>query len=220
MVLSGAGRRSALLTPEGGLMAGRLFPHRPKISEAFEWERLLATHVRSGGDCLIIEEDSEIRELLAGISPRSHLQPPTSPRAWIQAQALHWRGSRLQVFSQDGTPRTAHLPLVGGSNLLALDLALNRVIHAGCCPTRTLATLPSLDPPTGLLEPVHAGLEAALPIVLAGKGGGSLKTGRLLDYLAAGDDNRKVCSLHLSLMDRMGVKLDRFGDASTRLAGL
>jgi len=59
-----------------------------------------------------------------------------------------------------------------------------------------------------------------LPIVLAGKGGGSLKTGRILDYLAAGDDNRKVCSLHLSLMDRMGVKLDRFGDASTRLAGL
>ena len=58
------------------------------------------------------------------------------------------------------------------------------------------------------------------PIVLAGKGGGSLKTGRILDYLAAGDDNRKVCSLHLSLMDRMGVKLDRFGDASTRLAGL
>ncbi len=156
-LLSGAGRRPALLTPEGGLMAGRLFPQRPKISEASEWERLLATHVRSGGDCLIIEEDSEIRELLAGISPRSHLQAPTSPRAWIQPQALHWRGSRLQVFYHDGTTRTAHLPLVGGSNLLALDLALNRVIHAGCCPTRTLATLPSLDPPTGLLEPVHAG---------------------------------------------------------------
>ena len=156
-LLSGVGRRPALLTPEGGFMAGRLFPQRPKISEASEWERLLATHVRSGGDCLIIEEDSEIRELLAGISPRSHLKPPTSPRAWIHAQALHWRGSRLQVFSHDGTTRTAHLPLVGGSNLLALDLALNRVIHAGCCPTRTLATLPSLDPPTGLLEPVHAG---------------------------------------------------------------
>ena len=59
-----------------------------------------------------------------------------------------------------------------------------------------------------------------LPILLAGKGGGSLKTGRVLDYLGAGDEHRKVCSLHLSLMDRMGVKLDRFGDASTRLAGL
>ncbi|MBL9187204.1 MAG: DUF1552 domain-containing protein [Opitutaceae bacterium] len=59
-----------------------------------------------------------------------------------------------------------------------------------------------------------------LPIVLAGKGGGTLKTGRILDYGSAGDENRKVCSLHLSLMDRMGVKLDRFGDASTRLADL
>jgi hypothetical protein len=59
-----------------------------------------------------------------------------------------------------------------------------------------------------------------LPILLTGKGGGSLKTGRVLDYLAAGDANRKACSLHLSLMDRMGVKLDRFGDATTRLADL
>jgi hypothetical protein len=59
-----------------------------------------------------------------------------------------------------------------------------------------------------------------LPILLTGKGGGSLRTGRILDYLQAGDDQRKACSLHLSLMDRMGVKLDRFGDASTRLAGL
>jgi hypothetical protein len=57
-----------------------------------------------------------------------------------------------------------------------------------------------------------------LPIVLAGKGGGTLKTGRILDYADKGDENRKVCSLHLSLMDKMGVKLDRFGDASTRLA--
>jgi hypothetical protein len=27
-------------------------------------------------------------------------------------------------------------------------------------------------------------------------------------------------SLYLSIMDRMGVKLDRFGDADARLAGL
>jgi hypothetical protein len=59
-----------------------------------------------------------------------------------------------------------------------------------------------------------------LPILLTGKGGGSLKTGRVLDYLDSGDDHRKACSLHLSLMDRMGVRLDRFGDATTRLAGL
>ena len=59
-----------------------------------------------------------------------------------------------------------------------------------------------------------------LPVVLAGGLGGTLKTGRSLDYLNAGDENRKVCSLYLSIMDRMGVKLDRFGDAETRLAGL
>ncbi len=59
-----------------------------------------------------------------------------------------------------------------------------------------------------------------LPIILAGRGGGTLKTGRVLDYGDQGDDNRKICSLHLSLMDRMGVHLDRFGDASTRLADL
>ena len=35
-----------------------------------------------------------------------------------------------------------------------------------------------------------------------------------------GDEDRKACSLHLSLMDRMGVTLDRFGDATTRLAEL
>ena len=59
-----------------------------------------------------------------------------------------------------------------------------------------------------------------LPVVLAGGLGGSLETGRALDYLYAGDDSRKLCSLYLSIMDRMGVTLDRFGDAETRLAGL
>ena len=59
-----------------------------------------------------------------------------------------------------------------------------------------------------------------LPILLTGKGGGSLKTGRILDYLGRGDQQRKACSLHLSLMDRMGVRLDRFGDATTRLEDL
>jgi hypothetical protein len=59
-----------------------------------------------------------------------------------------------------------------------------------------------------------------LPVVTAGGMGGKLKTGRTLDYLYAGDDKRKVCSLYLSLMDRMGVTLGRFGDADTRLTDL
>src|SRR4030095_13535591 len=59
-----------------------------------------------------------------------------------------------------------------------------------------------------------------LPVVTAGGLGGTLATGRALDYLYAGEGNRKLCSVYLSIMDRMGVKLHRFGDADTRLANL
>jgi hypothetical protein len=59
-----------------------------------------------------------------------------------------------------------------------------------------------------------------LPVLTVGGLQGTLRTGRVIDYLDKGDANRKVCSLYLSLMDRMGVTLDRFGDADTRLAGL
>lgn len=59
-----------------------------------------------------------------------------------------------------------------------------------------------------------------LPIVLAGKAGGAMKTGRILDYMEKGDDNRRCCSLYLSMMDRFGVKVDKFGDTDKRLDGL
>src|ERR1700748_449244 len=59
-----------------------------------------------------------------------------------------------------------------------------------------------------------------LPLVLAGGLGGTLQTGRTLNYLKDSDDNRKMCSLYLSLMDRFGVKVDQFGDSSTRLERL
>jgi hypothetical protein len=59
-----------------------------------------------------------------------------------------------------------------------------------------------------------------LPVLLTGGLGGALQTGRVLNYLSKGDDDRKLCSMYLSIMDRMGVKLDRFGDADARLAGL
>lgn len=59
-----------------------------------------------------------------------------------------------------------------------------------------------------------------LPVLTVGNMGGALKAGRVLDFKEKGDDNRKLCSLYLSLMDRMGVKLDKFGDANTRLAEL
>jgi hypothetical protein len=56
-----------------------------------------------------------------------------------------------------------------------------------------------------------------LPVVLAGGLGGTLETGRVLDYRDKGDQERKMCSLYLSIMDRMGVKLETFGDARNRL---
>jgi len=59
-----------------------------------------------------------------------------------------------------------------------------------------------------------------VPLVLAGGLGGTLKTGRSLDYLNSGNDKRKLCSLYLSLMDRMGLPLKEFGDSKDRLAGI
>ncbi len=59
-----------------------------------------------------------------------------------------------------------------------------------------------------------------LPLVMAGSLGGSIETGRTLDYQSAGDDNRKLSALYLTILDRMGVKLDRFGDATTHLERL
>jgi hypothetical protein len=55
-----------------------------------------------------------------------------------------------------------------------------------------------------------------LPVVLVGGGGGKIKGGRALDYL--GKPNRAMCSLYLSMLDKMGVHLDAFGDSKERLA--
>jgi hypothetical protein len=52
-----------------------------------------------------------------------------------------------------------------------------------------------------------------VPLLLAGGLGGTIKTGRVLDYLAAGDDHRKLCALYLSIMNRMGINQTQFGDA-------
>jgi hypothetical protein len=55
-----------------------------------------------------------------------------------------------------------------------------------------------------------------LPVVMLGRGGGRIKTGRILDYL--GKPNRKMCSLYLSLMEKAGVRLKEFGDSKEPLA--
>jgi hypothetical protein len=56
-----------------------------------------------------------------------------------------------------------------------------------------------------------------MPVLLAG---GGIPGGRALDVLEAGNENRRACSLYLTVMDRMGVKLDRFGDTDLRLKGV
>lgn len=59
-----------------------------------------------------------------------------------------------------------------------------------------------------------------VPLITAGGLGGALKTGRVLDYTESGDENRKLCSLYLSLMNCMGVNAKEFGDATTQLRDL
>ncbi len=59
-----------------------------------------------------------------------------------------------------------------------------------------------------------------LPLLLVGGLGNTLATGRVLNYLDQPDEDRKLCGLYLSIMDRLGVKQERFGDADARLAGI
>ena len=55
-----------------------------------------------------------------------------------------------------------------------------------------------------------------LPVILVGRGGGKLQSGRVLDYL--GKENRKMCSLYLSIMEKFGIKQSQFGDSKEKLA--
>jgi hypothetical protein len=55
-----------------------------------------------------------------------------------------------------------------------------------------------------------------LPVVLLGGGGGKIRGGQNLDYL--NNPNRQMCRLYLSMLDKLGLKLQRFGDATEPLA--
>ena len=55
-----------------------------------------------------------------------------------------------------------------------------------------------------------------LPTLVAGRGGGTIKTGRFLEYAEPTD----LSSLHLSLLQRMGVSIDSFGTADGPLREL
>jgi hypothetical protein len=54
-----------------------------------------------------------------------------------------------------------------------------------------------------------------LPVVLLGRAGGSVATGRVLDY--TGREDRQMCRLYLSLLEKLGAPQPRFGDATSPL---
>jgi hypothetical protein len=55
-----------------------------------------------------------------------------------------------------------------------------------------------------------------LPILVAGRANGTIKTGRHIRY----PGETPLTNLYLAMLDRMGVNIDRFGDSTGRLAGL
>jgi hypothetical protein len=55
-----------------------------------------------------------------------------------------------------------------------------------------------------------------LPVAVLGRAGGRMETGRVLDYSRA--DQRQMCRLYLSMLDKMGVPQKTFGDATEPLA--
>lgn len=55
-----------------------------------------------------------------------------------------------------------------------------------------------------------------LPVVMLGRGGGKIAGGKSYDFM--GQPNRQICRLYLTMMDAMGVKLEKFGDATTPLS--
>lgn len=55
-----------------------------------------------------------------------------------------------------------------------------------------------------------------IPMILAGQGGGMLKTGRYLRYA----ENQEIGRLHMSLLDMFGVDSDSFAGATAPLPGL
>jgi hypothetical protein len=55
-----------------------------------------------------------------------------------------------------------------------------------------------------------------LPVLLAGRGGGTLQTGRHVRYAK----DTPMSNLYLSMLERAGIDLPRFGDSTGPLANL
>lgn len=59
-------------------------------------------------------------------------------------------------------------------------------------------------------------LHEDLPTLIAGNAGGAFKTGRYIQYRK----ETPMCNLFLTMMDRMGVHIEDFGDSTGRVTGL
>lgn len=57
-----------------------------------------------------------------------------------------------------------------------------------------------------------------VPAFTVGGLGGAIETGRVLDYSQEDKSQRRLCSLYLSVLNRMGVEATAFGDAEAPLA--
>ncbi len=55
-----------------------------------------------------------------------------------------------------------------------------------------------------------------LPLVLAGRGGGTISPGRHLIY----EKNTPLCNLYRSMLARMGTRVEHFSDSTGELPGL
>ena len=62
----------------------------------------------------------------------------------------------------------------------------------------------------------HAHAEKNLPLLLAGRGGGTIDSGRQVEY----PEDTSLSNLHLSVLQRLGVQINRFGDSETPMSEL
>lgn len=53
-----------------------------------------------------------------------------------------------------------------------------------------------------------------LPLIVAGRGGGSIRTGRVLDFRDRPEAAQRFCNLHLAVAQKLGVPLTQFGDST------
>jgi hypothetical protein len=57
-----------------------------------------------------------------------------------------------------------------------------------------------------------------LPMILAGHGGGTIRGGRVIDTTTLPEEKQRACNLYLTIAQRMGLKVDRFGDSVEAMA--